>query len=102
MKNGAVAVEIVDPRELELPSVGVLTLVEPETGRRRDVQTSSARLRERYAEAARTQRADIATAIRRSGADHLVLRTDRDWLVDLVRFVTLRRARTARLPRRSR
>jgi len=101
-RHETLAVEIVDPRELELPSVGVLTLVDPETGRRREVQTSSARLRERYAEAARRQRADIAGAIRRSGADHLVLRTDRDWLIDLVRFVALRRARTAGLPRRAR
>ena len=100
-RHTAIAVEIIDPRELELPAVGVLTLVDPETGRRREVQTSSAKLRARYAAAAQAQREAIATSIRGTGADHLVLRTDRDWLTDLIRFVVLRRARAARLPRRT-
>lgn len=101
-RHETLAIEIVDPRELELPAVGVLALVDPETGRRREVQTSSAKLRARYAEAAAGQREAIAAAIRSSGADHLQLRTDRDWLNDLVRFVALRRERAARLPHRSR
>ena len=92
-RHDVLAVEVVDPRELELPSVGVLDLVDPETGRRREIQTSSPKLQARYAEAAARQRAAIGKAIRSAGADHLVLRTDRDWLLDLVRFVTLRRAR---------
>ena len=101
-RHETLAIEIIDPRELELPSVGVLTLVDPETGRRREVQTSSARLRARYAQAASAQRQAIAATIRASGADHLVLRTDGDWLTDLIRFVSLRRERAARLPRRTR
>ncbi|MEZ5236444.1 MAG: DUF58 domain-containing protein [Acidimicrobiia bacterium] len=100
-RHQTLAVEIIDPRELELPAVGVLTLVDPESGRRREVQTSSAKLRARYAAAALAQREQIAASIRAAGADHLVLRTDRDWLTELVRFVVLRRARAARLPRRT-
>lgn len=92
-RHELLAVEIVDPRELELPSVGVLTMVDPETGRRRDVQTANPGLRARYAAAAAQQRAAIADALRTAGADHLLLRTDSDWLVDLVRFVAGRRAR---------
>ena len=92
-RQEVLAVEVVDPRELELPAVGVLTLVDPETGRRRDVQTANAGLRARYAAAAAEQRAAIAAALRAAGADHLVLRTDSDWLVDLVRFVAGRRTR---------
>jgi uncharacterized protein (DUF58 family) len=102
VRHDVLAVEVVDPRELELPDVGILALVDPETGRRREVQTSSPKLRARYATAAAAQRDRIAGEIRRAGADHLVLRTDRDWFDDLVRFVTLRRERAARLPRRSR
>ena len=86
-RHQTVAVEIVDPRELELPHVGYLTLVDPETGRRRDVQTASPQLRERYAAAAAEQRAAIAASIRRAHASHLLLRTDHDWLFDVVRFV---------------
>jgi uncharacterized protein (DUF58 family) len=90
------AVEIIDPRELELPAVGYLTLVDPETGRLRDVQSADRDLRDRYAEAANVQRASNASAIRRAGVSHLVLRTDRDWVRDIVAFVAAsRRTRTA-------
>ncbi len=97
-RHEVLAVEVVDPRELELPDVGVLDLIDTETGQRREVRTSH-RLRSRYADAAREQRTGIARAIRGAGADHLVLRTDRDWLLDLVRFVTIRRQRVETLPR---
>jgi uncharacterized protein (DUF58 family) len=91
------AIEVVDPRELELPPVGLLMLVDPETGRRVEVQTTSAKLRARFAAAAANQRAGIATSIRRAGVGHLQLRTDRDWLRDIVRFVlTRRRGRAGR------
>jgi uncharacterized protein (DUF58 family) len=82
-----VAVEIRDPREAELPPVGLLTLVDPETGARIEVQTNKARVRQRFAEAAARQRAGTGQAIRAAGARHLVLSTDRDWLTDLVRAV---------------
>ena len=98
-RHETLAIEIIDPRELELPDVGVLAVVDPETGERREVPTSSGRLRRRYAEAAAEQRAEIAASIRSAGADHLVLRTDRDWLYDMVRFVALRRDRTQSLTR---
>ncbi|MEP6695790.1 MAG: DUF58 domain-containing protein [Pseudonocardiales bacterium] len=90
-RHDVLAVEVLDPRELELPSVGVLTLVDPETGQVLEVQTGSRGVRERYAAAAREQRAAVAGALRRAGAGHLQLRTDRDWLLDIVRFVSARR-----------
>ncbi|MDQ1635339.1 MAG: hypothetical protein QOJ32_2148 [Frankiaceae bacterium] len=91
-RHQVLAVEITDPRELELPSMGLLTLVDPETGRLLEVDTGSAKLRARYAEAAQAQRGEVAAALRRSRAGHLILRTDRDWLLDIVRHV----ARTKR------
>jgi uncharacterized protein (DUF58 family) len=92
-RHDVLAVEIVDPRELDLPNVGVIDIVDPETGTHRELQTSSRKLRDRYSKAAREQRDQIARAIRSAGADHLVLRTDRDWVLDLVRFVGRRRTR---------
>ena len=41
--------------------------------------------------AALAQRAQIATHLRRAGADHLILRTDSDWLSDIAKFVITRR-----------
>ncbi|MGK5741679.1 DUF58 domain-containing protein [Micromonospora sp. URMC 103] len=95
VRHDVVAVEVVDPRELELPDVGVLPVVDPETGELHEVQTADPKLRRRYAEAAAAQRAEISAALRGAGAAHLRLRTDRDWLLDMVRFVAAQRhART--------
>ena len=96
-RHQVLAVEVVDPRELELPNVGYLTLVDPETGRRMEIQTAKSSLRKRYAEAAAAQRAQIASSIRASGAQHLVLRTDRDWLRDIVDHVLRTRRRRGSL-----
>jgi uncharacterized protein (DUF58 family) len=90
-RHDVLVVEVVDPRELQLPSMGVLRLVDPESGRHLEVQTSDRRLRERYAAAAAARRAGHAAAVRRAGAGHLVLRTDSDWLPELARFLALRR-----------
>ncbi len=95
VRHDVLAIEIVDPRELELPDVGVLTLADPESGMLHEVQTSDPVLRARYAEAANAQRTAIAQALRAAGAGHLRLRTDSDWLLDMVRFVAAQRhART--------
>ncbi|RZU53112.1 uncharacterized protein DUF58 [Krasilnikovia cinnamomea] len=95
VRHDVLAIEVVDPRELELPDVGVLTLADPETGALHEVQTADPALRRRYAEAAGEQRAVIARALRAAGAAHLRLRTDTDWLLDMVRFVAAQRhART--------
>jgi uncharacterized protein (DUF58 family) len=56
-----------------------------------EVQTSDRRVRERYAAAASRQRQRIADALRHCGAGHLQLRTDRDWLEDIVRYVVTSR-----------
>lgn len=92
-RHETIAVEVLDPRELALPDVGVLSLVDPATGATREVPTASKKLRARYEAAASAQREAISVAIRRAGVDHLVLRTDQDWLLDIVRFVASRRER---------
>ena len=89
--GSVVVAEVVDPRELELPDVGVITMVDPETGRRREVSTGDPRLRRRFAEAAAAQRVRLAEALRRCGAAHLALRTDRDFTTDIVRHVHAQR-----------
>jgi uncharacterized protein (DUF58 family) len=95
VRHDVVAIEVLDPRELELPDVGVLAVADPESGVVHEVQTSDPRLRARYAAGAAAQRTAIATAIRSAGAGHLRLRTDSDWILDIVRFVAAaRHART--------
>jgi uncharacterized protein (DUF58 family) len=96
VRQEALVIELTDPRELALTDVGVLDLIDPETGTVHSVQTSDPVLRQRYAAAARDQRAAIAQAVREAGARHLRLSTGSDWLADLVRFVAAQRLRRRR------
>ncbi len=84
-RHSVAAIEIRDPREAALPSSGRLALVDPETGARVEVDTRTARLRERYAEVERERRAGVRAELRRAGADHVVLSTDGPWLDELGR-----------------
>ena len=86
-RHDVVAVEIRDPREQDLPDVGELWLVDPETGRQLRVDTSRRRLRERFATAAATERAELASLLQSSGADHVVLWTAGDWLRSFAGFL---------------
>jgi uncharacterized protein (DUF58 family) len=94
LRHSVLCLQVVDPRDLELPPVGLLHLVDPATGATREVNTDDRALRARYAEAAARQQGAIAAAVRGAGADHLVLRTDSDWLLELARHVTRRRRRS--------
>jgi len=93
LRHEVVVAEVRDPRESELPAVGLLMLVDPESGQRLEVQTSNPKVRARFAEAATARQAQNARSVRSAGAAHLVLSTDRDWLFDVVRFVAARRHR---------
>ena len=94
-RHELLGIEIVDPREMDLPAAGLVHFVDPESGEQLEVQTSDAELRYRYALAAREQRGQIASMLKRAGADQLTLRTDRDWLTDVARFVITRRRGSA-------
>jgi uncharacterized protein (DUF58 family) len=94
-RHETVVVEVVDPRELTLPDVGPVVLLDPETGHRCEVWTSLPRIRAAYDAAAAAHRREVAEAVRAAGAEHVVLRTDRDWVADLARFVLRHRQRSA-------
>ncbi|MFB9297557.1 DUF58 domain-containing protein [Kibdelosporangium philippinense] len=89
-RHDLIAIEVLDPRDIDLPEVGTVVLSDPETGRQREVHATPL-LRREFAAAAAQHRADVAAAIRRAGAGHLVLRTDSDWVADTVRFVVARK-----------
>lgn len=91
-RHDLIAIEVVDPRDVDLPEVGDVVLADPETGKQREVH-ASALLRKEFAAAASEHRAKVATALRHAGAGHLVLRTDSDWIADTVRFVVARKRR---------
>ena len=98
-RHDVIVAEIVDPRELELPPVGEVVLVDPETGAQREVSSGDRRVRDAYAAAAAEHRAGTAEAVRAAGAGHLLLSTDADWTAELARFVLRRRRTPARRAR---
>lgn len=92
-RHEVIAVEVTDPLERALPDVGLVAVRDPESGRRRLVDTADRAVRERYARLAAQRRAELTNRLAAAGAEHLALSTDRDWVLDVVRFVTDRRAR---------
>jgi uncharacterized protein (DUF58 family) len=86
-RHAVIAVEIRDAREQELPDVGHLWLVDPETGRRLHVDTGRRRIRERFAAAAADERNTVAQELTSLAVPHLVLSTAGDWLRDFARFI---------------
>lgn len=89
-RHSVLAIEVLDPRDVELPDVGTVLLSDPETGKQREVQTTAV-LRREFAAAAAAHRDEVASTLRRVGAAHLTLRTDSDWIADVVRFVVARK-----------
>jgi uncharacterized protein (DUF58 family) len=90
MRHEVLAIEVGDERDEELPDVGTVVLADPESGRSQEVTTTPT-LRRRFAAEAAAHRDRVAAALRGAGAGHLRLRTDRDWIADVVRFVVARK-----------
>lgn len=93
-RHDLIVLELVDPRDDELPRVPPVVLRDAETGRLGLVDGK--RLGKRHGEARRRQRAELRRLTRRLGVDHLELRTDRPYLAPLVAFFERRRRRLGR------
>jgi uncharacterized protein (DUF58 family) len=89
-RHEVLGIEVLDPRDVELPDVGDVVLQDPETGVTREF-TIDAQLRDDFEKAAGAHRTEVARTLRRCGAPLLTMRTDRDWIADIVRFVASRR-----------
>jgi uncharacterized protein (DUF58 family) len=89
-RHEVLGIEVLDPRDVELPDVGDVILQDTESGVTREF-TIDAQLRDDFARAAAAHRGDVARTLRSCGAPLLALRTDRDWIADIVRFVESRR-----------
>lgn len=89
-RHDVLAVEVLDPRDLELPDVGDVVLHDPETGRTREFSVTP-QLRADFARAADDHRRRVEKILRGCNAPRLTLRTDGDWIADVVRFVSRRR-----------
>ena len=79
-RHSVLAIEVGDPREATIPAVGRLSLVDPETGARVEVDTSRRRVRERFAALEAERRAELTRELRRLEVEHVALSTEGDWL----------------------
>lgn len=85
-KHDLVAIQVSDPAELSIPSVGRVRLEDPETGRQVEVNTSNPRVRRAYQHAAEAWQEGIDTEFKRLGIDKISLRTDEEYLPALHGF----------------
>lgn len=90
-RHDLILVEIVDPRDQDLPAVGPVVLRDAETGEVALVDGGKAA--RHHAERRRRERADLSRLTRRLGVDHLELRTDRPYLNTVVAFFEQRKRR---------
>lgn len=97
IRNQVLAIEVVDSHEIGFPDVGDLLIRDPETDFERYVNTSDDAARQRMDAATAAQRERIRVALRRAGVAHIQLRTDRDWVHDIARFVLSYRRTAAML-----
>ena len=92
-RHDVVAITIIDPRETELPRAGLVELEDAETGERRLIDTSSARVRRAYAEMQKTRLEARRKLLRRAGVDEIPLRADVPALGALLEFFRMREGR---------
>lgn len=89
-KHEILAVRLWDPRETDLPDVGVVLVEDSETGVQMSVDTSDEGFRRRFREAAQRREAELALSFKRAGVDDLPLSTEQDLVLAILRFAALR------------
>jgi uncharacterized protein (DUF58 family) len=92
-RHEVLAVRLWDPREIQLPDIGLVVMQDAETGEQLYVDTNDRGFRDRFAAAAQAREADLKEAFRQAGVDILPLSTDEDLVQAIVRFAALRQQR---------
>lgn len=83
-KHDLVVLRTSDPREMELPDMGIVQFIDPETGHSNWVNTGSRRVREHYRAEALKRQARSRDALRRAGVDHAVISTREGYVKPLM------------------
>lgn len=98
-KHEMVAVRLYDPREIELPDIGMVLIEDSETGEQLFLDTGDKKFRKRFEEAAKKREAKINSAFGRAGVDVLSLSTEDDLVRAILRLAALRKQRRAQTAR---
>ena len=99
-RHDLVCATIEDPREAELPNVGLARFVDPETGATVELDTGDSRVRAGFKEAANAQRLMRRKMLRRLAIDEIPLKTNAPYIDALLRFFRARERRRGRARRR--
>jgi len=92
-RHDVVAITIADPREAELPNAGIVELVDAETGRSFTIDTSSEKVRARYAKKASAMKSERAEIFGSVGVDHIDISTDKSYIEAFIKFFKMRKRR---------
>jgi uncharacterized protein (DUF58 family) len=92
-RHDVVAIQVVDPRESELPAVGMVYVEDPETGEQIFVDTDDPVFRQRLHDLATQRQDELVAAARRAGTEIHVVATDDDLVRALARISDLRKRR---------
>lgn len=94
-RHDVIGAHLLDPRNLDLPRVGLLEMADPETGKRILVDTGSEAVRARWKRDGERHLERVGDLFRRSGADRMVVRLDESPAVPLLRLFRERERRRA-------
>jgi uncharacterized protein (DUF58 family) len=93
-RHDVIALSLRDPREEELPTVGLVELRDAETGERELVDTFDRGVRERFAAKSGERLQGLRALLRSASVDQIEIRTDTDYMLPLIRFFRMRERRT--------
>ncbi|NJC95806.1 MAG: DUF58 domain-containing protein [Anaerolineae bacterium] len=85
-RHEVLAIRLWDPREVELPDLGMVMMEDAETGEQLFVDTHDQKFRRRFYDAAQRREAGLNIAFKRAGVDVMTLSTNEDLVKAIVRF----------------
>ncbi len=89
-KHDLIAMNIIDPREVTLPDVGLIELEDAETGERHTVDTGATYVRNGFHKGVRQYQTALRAMLRSSGVDYIEVLTDRSYVEPMNRFFKMR------------
>ena len=92
-RHEVLAIRLWDPREMEMPDIGVVMMEDAETGEQLYVDTHDKKFRRRFNEAALQREAALTESFKWAGVDALSLSTEEDLVRAIVRFAAQRKQR---------
>ena len=90
-KNDFIAMHIKDPREIEIPSIGLVQIEDPETGETLLIDSSSKSFQERFRRDQEQKEKDLKEFLISSGADYIPISTDKNPVDEVVKFFQKRK-----------